>query len=43
MLLKVAINLIKSYKTRSKSKAIFNIMLECLIDEDAILKVIGEN
>lgn len=44
MFRKAAINLIKKYKTRSKSKkAISNIMLECLIDEAAILKVIGEN
>ena len=38
------INLIKQYKTRTGSKkAISNIMLECLIDDTAILNVINEN
>lgn len=44
MFRKAAINLIKQYKTRNQSKkAISNIMLECLIDDTVILKVIGEN
>ncbi len=44
MFRKAAINLIKQYKTRSKSKKpISHIMLECLIDDSAILKVISEN
>jgi len=44
MFRKAAINMIKLYKSRSKSKkAISNIMLKCLIDEENILKVIGKN
>ncbi len=44
MFRKAAINLIKQYKTRTGSKkAISNIMLECLIDDTAILNVINEN
>jgi predicted transposase YbfD/YdcC len=41
---KAAINLIKLFKERSKTKrAISNIMLDCLIDPHSILRVVGEN
>ena len=43
MFRKSAINLIKLFKSRTASKkAISNIMLDCLIDHKAILRVIGE-
>ena len=44
MFRKAAINLIKQYKTRScPKKPISNVMLDCLIDDSMILKVISEN
>jgi len=44
MFRKAAINLIKLFKSRTKSKkAISNIMLDCLIDSLSILSVIGQN
>lgn len=44
MLRKAAINLIKLFKERSQTKRpISNIMLDCLIDLNYILSVVGEN
>lgn len=44
MIRKVAFNLIKEYKTGHKSKRpISYTMLECLINDSTILKVIFEN
>lgn len=44
MFRKAAINLIKHFKMSTTSKkAISNIMLDCLLDSNAILRVIGEN
>lgn len=44
MFRKAAINLIKLFKSRTESKkAISKIMLDCLIDSNSILRVIGEN
>lgn len=44
MFRKAAINLIKLFKERTKTKrAISNIMLDCLIDSNCILRVVGEN
>lgn len=44
MFRKAAINLIKLFKERTKTKrAISNIMLDCLIDSDSIVRVVGEN
>lgn len=44
MFRKSAINLIKLFKANTGSKkAISNIMLDCLIDSNAILRVVGEN
>ena len=44
MFRKSAINLIKSFKMRNNSRtAISNIMFECLMDPQTILRVIGEN
>lgn len=44
MFRKAAINLIKLFKSRTKSKkAISKIMLDCLIDSSSILRVIGQN
>ena len=41
---KAAINLIKLFKERSQTRrAISNIMLDCLIDSDCILRVVAEN
>lgn len=41
---KAAINLIKLFKSRTKSKkAISEIMLYCLIDSSSVLRVIGQN
>ena len=43
MFRKAAINLIKLYKSRANSKeSISGIMLECLINNLAILRVVGE-
>ena len=39
-----AINLIKNFKSRNNSKtAISNIMFECLMDTQMILRVVGQN
>lgn len=44
MFRKAAINLIKLFKSRTKSKiSISKIMLDCLIDSSSILRVIGQN
>ena len=44
MFRKAAINLIKLFKSRTKSKiSISKIMLDCLIDSPSILRVIGQN
>lgn len=44
MFRKAAINLIKLFKERTKTKrAISNIMLDCLIDSNCIVRVVGEN
>ena len=44
MFRKAAINIIKQFKTKTASKkAVSKIMLDCPIDSDAILKVIGKN
>ena len=44
MFRKATINIIKQFKMKTASKkAVSKIMLDCLIDSDAILKVIGEN
>ena len=44
MFRKAAINLIKLFKERTKTKrAISNIMLDCLIDFNCIVRVVGEN
>lgn len=44
MFRKAAINLIMLFKTSSGSKkAISNIILDCLLDSSAILRVVGEN
>ena len=44
MFRKSAINLIKNFKMRNNSRtAISNIMFECLMDPQTILRVIGEN
>lgn len=44
MFRKAAINIIKQFKTKTASKkAVSKIMLDCLIDSNAILRVIVEN
>ena len=44
MFRKAAINLIKNFKNRNNSKtAISNIMFECLMDPQMIMRVIREN
>lgn len=44
MLRKLALNIIKQYKSTTKSKkAISKIMLDCLLDCTSLLKVIYEN
>ncbi len=44
MFRKAAINLIRQFKARTKSrKAISNIMLDCLLDYSLILRVVSDN
>ncbi len=44
MFRKAAINLIKLFKQHTQTKrAISNIMLDCLIDSNCIVRVVGEN